>query len=144
MPCQQEKDTMAKQTLFSFRILHSLSLIIWILVPLAIAIIGFASYTAGVFFFIYSLFKIGVEAIKLFGNPDKWIPGYKEKKAKEVKMAHYFYHCEKNPTGFMRLKIENNDKEEAEQADALNPHAFGTFGTSAAEQPLVPKASGGK
>ena len=30
----------------------------------------------------------------------------------------------------------------AEQADAVNPHACGTFGTSAAEQPLVPKASG--
>ena len=32
----------------------------------------------------------------------------------------------------------------AEQADPLNHHACGTFGTSAAEQPLVPKASGGK
>jgi hypothetical protein len=32
----------------------------------------------------------------------------------------------------------------AEQADALNHHACGTFGTSAAEQPLVPKACGGK
>jgi len=30
----------------------------------------------------------------------------------------------------------------AERAGAVNPHAFGTFGTSAAEQPLVPKASG--
>ena len=30
----------------------------------------------------------------------------------------------------------------AERADAANPHAFGTFGTSAAVQPLVPKASG--
>jgi peroxiredoxin len=30
----------------------------------------------------------------------------------------------------------------AEQSDAVNPHAFGTFGTSAAEQPLVPKAGG--
>jgi len=32
--------------------------------------------------------------------------------------------------------------EKAEQAGAVNPHACGTFGTSAAEQPLVPKASG--
>jgi len=30
----------------------------------------------------------------------------------------------------------------AERAGAVNPHAFGTFGTSAPEQPLVPKASG--
>jgi hypothetical protein len=35
-------------------------------------------------------------------------------------------------------------KKQAEQADALNHHASGTFGTSAAKQPLVPKASGGK
>ena len=34
--------------------------------------------------------------------------------------------------------------EECEQTDALNSHAFGTFGTSAAEQPLVPKASGSR
>jgi hypothetical protein len=32
----------------------------------------------------------------------------------------------------------------AEQADALNSHAFGTFGTSPAEQALVTKASGSK
>jgi hypothetical protein len=32
----------------------------------------------------------------------------------------------------------------AERADALNSHAFGTFGTSPAEQALVPKASGSK
>jgi len=35
------------------------------------------------------------------------------------------------------IKIQN-----CEQTGAANPHAFGTFGTSAAEQPLVPKASG--
>jgi hypothetical protein len=31
-----------------------------------------------------------------------------------------------------------------EQADAPNYHAFGTFGTSPAEQALVPKASGSR
>jgi hypothetical protein len=30
-----------------------------------------------------------------------------EKAEKEQKMAHYFYHCEQNPEGFSRLKIEN-------------------------------------
>jgi phage FluMu protein Com len=33
-------------------------------------------------------------------------------------------------------------KNMVERAGAVNPHACGTFGTSAAEQPLVPKASG--
>jgi hypothetical protein len=31
-----------------------------------------------------------------------------------------------------------------QQSDAVNPHAFGTFGTSPAEQVRVPKAGGGK
>jgi hypothetical protein len=35
-------------------------------------------------------------------------------------------------------------KNMAEQTDALNSHAFGTFGTSPAEQALVPKAGGSK
>ena len=38
--------------------------------------------------------------------------------------------------------IQKNKK--AQQADSPNYHAFGTFGTSAAEQPLVSKASGSR
>jgi len=38
--------------------------------------------------------------------------------------------------------IQKNNK--AQQTDPPNYHAFGTFGTSAAEQPLVPKASGSR
>jgi hypothetical protein len=40
--------------------------------------------------------------------------------------------------------ILSNRKNKTEQTDALNSHAFGTFGTSPAEQALVPKASGSK
>jgi len=39
-------------------------------------------------------------------------------------------------------RIAFHQRNESEQAGAANPHAFGTFGTSAAEQPWVPKASG--
>jgi len=46
--------------------------------------------------------------------------------------------------GLQKRFSYTNEAKKAEQADALNHHAFGTFGTSAAEQPLVPKASGGK
>lgn len=43
-------------------------------------------------------------------------PSEREKRdaEKELKMKHYFYHCEKNPDGFMRLKIENFDSETKE------------------------------
>lgn len=114
MPCQQQKDIMARKTIFSLRVLQAISLVVWVVVPLAIAVLGFTSYIIGVVLFLYSLFKIAVQAIKLFGNPDKWIPGHKEKKERDLKMANYFYHCEKNPEGFLRLKVENFDKEETE------------------------------
>jgi hypothetical protein len=29
-------------------------------------------------------------------------------------MAHYFYHCERNPAGFARLKMENFEKDISE------------------------------
>lgn len=35
-----------------------------------------------------------------------------------------------------------DEKQQAEQSDAVNPHAFGTFGISPAEQARMPKASG--
>lgn len=38
-----------------------------------------------------------------------------EKAEKERKMAHYFYHCERNPEGFARLKAENFTKDIREQ-----------------------------
>jgi hypothetical protein len=41
-------------------------------------------------------------------------------------------------------KITSIKIKQTEQTDALNSHAFGTFGTSPAEQALVPKASGSK
>lgn len=47
----------------------------------------------------------------------------KEKAEKDLRMKHYFYHCERNPEGFNRLKIENFEREAIrrthEEADAL-------------------------
>ena len=39
----------------------------------------------------------------------------KEKAEKEQKMGHYYYHCERNPEAFNRLKCENFENETAEQ-----------------------------
>jgi hypothetical protein len=30
-------------------------------------------------------------------------------------MSHYFYHCERNPDGFARLKVENFEREAKER-----------------------------
>jgi hypothetical protein len=40
--------------------------------------------------------------------------------------------------------VHANEKQKCEQTDGPNSHAFGTFGTSPAEQALVPKASGSR
>lgn len=39
----------------------------------------------------------------------------KEKAEKDLRMKHYFYHCERNPDGFNRLKIENCEREAINQ-----------------------------
>ena len=44
----------------------------------------------------------------------------------------------------MRSGSPTTKQNKTEQTDALNSHAFGTFGTSPAEQALAPKASGSK
>ena len=39
----------------------------------------------------------------------------KQKAEKDLKMNHYFYHCERNPDAFNRLKIENWERETIER-----------------------------
>lgn len=34
-----------------------------------------------------------------------------EKVERDRKMAHYYYHCERNPAGFARIKVENLEKD---------------------------------
>lgn len=62
----------------------------------------------------YGLWKAFTEWRKITGRRKKT---QKELDAeeKERKMRHYFYHCERNPDGFLRLKIENFEKEAREQ-----------------------------
>lgn len=47
-----------------------------------------------------------------------WIkPSERDKKEadEELKMRHYYYHCERNPEAFDRLKIQNFEREQMEQ-----------------------------
>lgn len=48
----------------------------------------------------------------------KVTPREEEKGEKQRKMDHYFYHCERNPDGFARLKIENFEKDAGERVRA--------------------------
>jgi hypothetical protein len=44
-------------------------------------------------------------------------PSKKDIKKQELdrKKDHYFYHCERNPNGFLRLKIENSEREQRDK-----------------------------
>ena len=63
---------------------------------------------------IYALWKAFVQLMKLLG---KWPESASEKLEadKKQRMEHYFWHCERNPEGFQRLKTENFAREERER-----------------------------
>ena len=50
-----------------------------------------------------------------------------EKDEESQKKEHYFYHCERNPAGFNRLKIENFQRDAIErtrkEAEMIQTHA---------------------
>jgi hypothetical protein len=60
---------------------------------------------------LYSLGKAYLKAMELLGKRKK-SPRDLENEDRERRMRHYFYHCERNPEGFMRLKAENLEREE--------------------------------
>jgi hypothetical protein len=85
------------------------------IISLGVAWIGYilsaVSITAGIY-----------KAAKAMG----WLKASRrdqEKAEEERKMKHYFWHCERNPEAFTRLKIENFEREAIErtrkEADAL-------------------------
>lgn len=64
--------------------------------------------------FCYSLYKILKRYLELKGFKTK---RQREKNEIERKMKHYYYHCERNPEGFLRLKAENFRKWEEEEKE---------------------------
>ena len=107
MPCEEQKAAIRANHNRQVCTVKGIIFVGWVLIPLIIAILGFTSPVVGGILLAISVFKIGVAAIKHIGNPDKWIPGYTEKVKKERDMEHYYYHCEKQPEAFKRLKHGN-------------------------------------
>lgn len=68
----------------------------------------------GALVMIYTLWQIWQAWRKLIGLK-KRTPREEEKAEKDRKMVHYYYHCERNPDGFLRLKAENYEKEITER-----------------------------
>ena len=101
---------------------------IWlIIIPATIAILGWASPWIGAIVMLYSLSQGIVKALKMTG---KW-KSRRELEREEVdyRMRHHHYHCERNPDGFLRLKLENFERDERtsirQEADMLKTQGRG-------------------
>lgn len=116
MPCEPERAKLRRLADRQRQVGNGIVLVVWILIPLALLILEATSGIAGWVAFGLALVKLAIEAVKYFGNPDKWIPGHKEEAEKQRRIAHYFYHCERNPEGFARLQAENFGREEASKS----------------------------
>lgn len=82
-------------------------------VPVLIEIVSLGVDWIG---YLLSIISISIGLYK-FGKTMGWIKPSrreKEKAEKDLKMSHYYYHCERNPDGFNRLKIENFERETIE------------------------------
>lgn len=83
---------------------------VWaVVVPAGVAVLEWWSDWLGFVVLIYSLYKAVEKALRLTG---KWPKSKAEtqKEAEKTRMRHHHYHCERNPEGFERLKIENLER----------------------------------
>lgn len=91
-------------------------------VPLAVAVMEWWSDWLGYVVLTYAFWKAIEKTLRLKG---KWPKSKAEidREAEELRMRHHHYHCERNPDGFNRLKVENFEKEArqriADEAKAL-------------------------
>ncbi|QOY35300.1 hypothetical protein AWH56_021825 [Anaerobacillus isosaccharinicus] len=92
-----------------------ISLFSWIAFSIIIAYLGWQNYYVGAIAFVYTLYKSLERFWKIKEGRDRKSI---EKDNKNMKMRHYYYHCELNPKGFERLKAENFKKEEEERIRA--------------------------
>lgn len=86
-------------------------------VPLFVAVLEWWSDLLGLVVLAYAFVKAAIEALRLTGRMPK-SQRELEREAKDLKMRHYYYHCERNIEAFERLKIENFRREEIEKTKA--------------------------
>jgi hypothetical protein len=83
---------------------------IWLaVIPAIYAVFEYSSNLLAIVALFYSLYKATRKGLELIG---RW-PKSKKEKEKELEdrlKDHYYYHCQMNPEGFKRLKLENFEK----------------------------------
>jgi len=83
--------------------------VITILIALVIAFLDYFSAFVSLIALIYSIYKAIQKFLELTGRWPK-SKKTKEKEYEEQLKDHYYYHCQMNPEGFNRLKLENFEK----------------------------------
>ena len=101
------------------RALITLWLIVWLVaIPLAWAVLQWAGpQWLAALVLLFCVYKAVAQTLKLLGVTG---PSAKEQREQDRQrlMEHYYYHCERNPEGFERLKTENFDREARAQTTA--------------------------
>ena len=84
-------------------------------IPAILAVVEFAGpeWLAGLTLF-YAIAGAYIQAMKMLGRWPRSVRE-KEKQEEELQMQHHHYHCLRNPEGFLRLKIENFERESRER-----------------------------
>jgi hypothetical protein len=83
---------------------------IWLVViPLTFSILEFSSDLLSAVVLLYSASKVIETWLELRGKLLK-SKGEREKEEEERLKNHYYYHCQMNPEGFRRLKLDNFEK----------------------------------
>jgi len=80
--------------------------IVMVVIPLGIVILGVVSPFVAAITLFYSVVQPVYKWLKTTGKLKK-SPRELEKEKEELLMRHHHYHCERNPEGFLKLKIEN-------------------------------------
>ena len=83
-------------------------------IPVTVALIGFAHPVLGVAIIAFSVGKAVLHALKTLGYIRR-SKRDRQQEEDERRMRHHHYHCEQNPDGFSRLKIENFQREAREE-----------------------------
>ena len=79
--------------------------------PVAVALLEhFSPEWVAILVLCFSLYKAARKALEMMGKVER-SPKEIEKEKEERKMRHHHYHCELNPDGFLRLKLENFRKD---------------------------------
>lgn len=88
--------------------LFSNLVLVWVvLIPFVILVLEFLMPEwLALIFLIFGLIKVSIKGLKMKGLMKK-TKNETQREEEDLRKRHYYYHCERNPDGFLMLKAEN-------------------------------------